>query len=390
MKKLFALFALLSLLSLKVADAQTMTKTITKTYTADASLFPNPERGFYYPYNPPGGGIPGQQNTPHSPLVASELRALRETPEGITLIRDVILIPRKYWDEPISQAYLNELQANFDAVRAAGLKTLIRFHYDWGMLNRDPDEATIMRHLDQLAPLIRKNYDVIAWMDGGLFGGTGEGAHSDHGYVYNRHWSESSQDYWQGLSPAGQRILLKELQILPAERMLTLRYPRLKWDLFGWDAYSAMQHALNPTTAFTQKDRARVGFQNDGFMGDAAHYAMFQLPNESKFMAQDSEFVVHHGEISDASPYKLQDDQVVIDMKRYHQTALKIGGEGAVSPATWAEVLKAWKENNDYDVVARHMGYRFQLIKATLPLELTAEQSSRPASSSPTKVGLLL
>jgi hypothetical protein len=104
----------------------------------------------------------------------------------------------------------------------------------------------------------------------------------------------------------GQRILLKELQILPAERMLTLRYPRLKWDLFGWDAYSAMQHALNPTTAFTQKDRARVGFQNDGFMGDAAHYAMFQLPNESKFMAQDSEFVVHHGEISDAGPYKLK------------------------------------------------------------------------------------
>jgi hypothetical protein len=234
------------------------------------------------------------------------------------------------------------------------------------MLNRDPDEATIMRHLDQLAPLIRKNYDVIAWMDGGLFGGTGEGHSSDHGYVYNKHFSDSNQWTWQGLSPAGQRILLKELQILPAERMLTLRYPRLKWDLFGWDAYSAMQHALNPTTAFTQKDRARVGFQNDGFMGDAAHYAMFQLPNESKFMAQDSEFVVHHGEISDAGPYKEKDDQVVIDMKRYHQTALNISGDGR------AEVHKAWKENNDYDVVARHMGYRFQLIKATLPLELTA------------------
>jgi hypothetical protein len=87
------LLSLLSLLSLKAAEAQTVTKTITKTYTADDSLFPNPERGFYYPYSPPGGGIPGQMDTPHPPLVADELRALRQRPEGISLIRDLILIP---------------------------------------------------------------------------------------------------------------------------------------------------------------------------------------------------------------------------------------------------------------------------------------------------------
>jgi hypothetical protein len=35
-------------------DAQT----VTKTYEADATIFPNPERGFYHPYSPSGGGIP--------------------------------------------------------------------------------------------------------------------------------------------------------------------------------------------------------------------------------------------------------------------------------------------------------------------------------------------
>jgi hypothetical protein len=343
-------------------DAQT----ITKTYEADATIFPNPERGFYHPYSPPGGGIPGQQDTPHPPFLEDELRALRQRAEGISLIRDCILIPRKFWDEPISQEYLDGLQVNFDAVRAAGLKTAVRFLYDWGMLNRDPDEATIMRHLDELAPLIRKNYDVIAWMDGGFFGGTGEGCHSDHGYVYERHFVDSNQLTWQGLSPAGQRILLKELQILPVERMLTLRYPRLKWDLFDWNSETAMQNALTPATAFSQQNQARVGFQNDGFMGSPEHYAMFRLPNEANFAAQDSEFVLHHGEISDASPYKLQDNQVAIDMKRYHQTALNCAGDG------WPEVSQAWKDNNDYDDVARYMGYRFRLEKATLPQQLTA------------------
>jgi hypothetical protein len=93
---------------------------------------------------------------------------------------------------------------------------------------------------------------------------------------------------------------------------------------------------------------------------------MFRLPNEADFAAQDSEFVLHHGEISDASDYKLQDKQVVIDMKRYHQTALNCAGDG------WPEVSQAWKNNNDYDVVARHMGYRFRLEKATLPQQLEA------------------
>jgi hypothetical protein len=53
-------------------------------------------------------------------------------------------------------------------------------------------------------------------------------------------------------------------------------------------------------------------------------------------------------------------------MKRYHQTALNCAGDG------WPEVSQAWKANNDYDEVARHMGYRFRLDEATLPQQLEA------------------
>lgn len=330
-------------------------------YQRDDTIFPNPERGFFVSFQPTGGGRVGQQERPHPPLKIEELRALRQRPEAISIIRDGILIPRKFWTQPISKEYLDELQANFDAVRAAGLKVVPRFLYDWGMQNRDPDEAIIAFHLEQLAPLIQKNADVIAWMQGGLFGGAGEGNASDHGYVYEKYTVKNSSIKWQGLSPAGRRLLLKELEILPRTRMLTVRYPRFKWDLFGWDSTTAMRGVLTPRTAFDGSEAARVGFYNEGFMGNAQHYAMFQLANEAIFTAQDSEFVVHEGEISNASEYKLQDKQVLTDMARYHMTALHYGGD------EWEQVARAWRKNGDYDEVARRMGYRFRLLKASLP-----------------------
>lgn len=325
-------------------------------YQADDSIFPNPERGFYASYVPPGGGTPGQQDTPHRPLQVAELRALRSRPEVITLIRDCILIPRRFWTEPISREYLQELQSNFDAVREAGLKTVPRFLYDWGMLNRDPDEAVILRHLDQLAPLLRRNADVIAWVQAGLFGGTGEGCRSDHGYVYPKY------NGWQGLSEAGVRLYRRLLEVVPPDRMVTVRYPRLKWDLMGWGPGAA--RPLTAPGAFTADLSARLGYYSDGFMGDEHHYAMYQLPGEARYAAEDARFCVQEGEISDATAYKLQPHRVVADMTRHHQTALHCGGDG------WNQVQAAWRNNGDYEEICRRMGWRFSLVEARLPARL--------------------
>lgn len=346
------------------STAQQPSGTRTVTFARDESLFPNPERGFYIAYQPTGGGRVGQQDTPHPPLRAVKLRELRARPEAITLIRDNILIPRRYWGKPIAPQYLNELQSNFDAVREAGLKTVPRLLYDWSMQNRDPDEATISRHLQQLAPLLRKNSDVIAWMQGGLFGGAGEGNASDQGYVTLRHRAAKGNLKWQGLSEAGKRLWLQELRVLPPERMMNVRYPRLKWDLFGWTPETAMRHVRTPQNAFNGSEPSRVGFYNQGFMGSPEHYAMFQMKNEAAFTSADAEFVVHEGEISNASAYKLRDDQVRIDMARYKMTALNCGGDA------WPQVAATWKRNGDYDEIARRMGYRFRLINTAVPVSL--------------------
>jgi hypothetical protein len=239
-------------------------------------------------------------------------------------------------------------------VREAGLKVVPRVVYDWGMLNRDPDEATICRHIEQLAPLFRRNSDVIAWVQAGFYGGTGEGCRSDHGYVYG----DPNSGGWQRLSRAGAHIHRKWLHALPQDRMMTVRYPRLKWDLLGGKPDGRPRA---DATAFDGSDASRVGYYSDGFMGDDKHYAMYQLPGESDYAAADAEYVVQEGEISDATEYKLRAGQVVIDMVRYHQTALNCGGDG------WRGVSEVWKSRGDYAEIARRMGYRFRLVRATLP-----------------------
>jgi len=355
----------------RTGDAQR----VTVTFAGDNSIFPNPERGIYFSYMPPGGGRVGQQETMHAPLVTEELKALRTRPEAITLIRDCILIPRKFWSEPISQAYLDRLQRDFDGVRAAGIKSAIRFIYDWGMQNRDPDEAVIVRHLGELKPLLERNWDVIAWVQAGLFGGTGEGCVSDHGYVYAKHLAAGGDTpRWQGLSEAGRRILLRELSLIPKDRMMTVRYPRLKWDLCGWDVPSAASQARTGKNAFDGSDAARIGFYDDGFMGDDRHYAMFQVSGEADFTAKDSEFVIFEGEISDASSYKLQKGQVTLDMIRYRQTALHDAGDGG------NKVFSNWKANGDMDTIIKRMGYRFRLVRAEFPKAL------RPGSACQVKI----
>jgi hypothetical protein len=148
------------------------------TPEADLSAIANRERGWLWPINPVCCG----QDEPHPPISAADLAGLRGGPERVTLVRDLVQLGM-FLDSPISDARLAEIEADWDTIRAAGLKVVPRFLYDWSMHNREPPTEIIAGHLDQLAPLLTRNADVIAWLEGGLFGGSGEAAASDQGHV---------------------------------------------------------------------------------------------------------------------------------------------------------------------------------------------------------------
>jgi hypothetical protein len=79
----------------------------------------------------------------------------------------------QFLNSDISQAYLDEIQANWNAARQAGVKVIPRFIYDWSQENRDASEYWCNRHIDQIAQLLQENADVIAFVEAGFFGGSG-------------------------------------------------------------------------------------------------------------------------------------------------------------------------------------------------------------------------
>ena len=168
---------------------------VAHTYIPSDAPILNPERGFFTPYQLPG--YPG-----FSPVRAT----------GDTLVH--LNIRLDDWREAdIPQNVLDGFDANFADIREAGLKAIIRFSYNEGPYpDSEPDasKAQILRHIEQLTPLLQKNADVIAWVEAGFIGAWGE-------------WHTSTN----GLDnlPDKREILFALLNALPEARTVQVRYP---------------------------------------------------------------------------------------------------------------------------------------------------------------------
>src|ERR1035441_3933850 len=93
------------------------------TYPPSGDDFPNPERGFYVQTSyDPARGQP-------RPLDPAMLRHARDN--GMSLLR-MYWILSEFRDRPLSPAMLDRVRADFAAARAAGIKVIGRFAYNFG------------------------------------------------------------------------------------------------------------------------------------------------------------------------------------------------------------------------------------------------------------------
>ena len=262
------------------------------------------------------------------------------------------------WTSDIPQSRLEEIQADFDAVREAGLKTMPRIVYNWGIHNDlDPAEEQIMRHLDQLAPIIAENTDVIMAWEFGIFGSCGEAVRSPQ-YLSNENNGR------QSLKPNAIRIYRRLAEIVPRDRMLLIKLPGFKYDMLDWnsgDEYPESAEPLTPETAYTGSLQARIGFYNDNFAGNANHWGFFYAwPEQDKrFIEQDMRYGLMSGELSGSTEYNRTYGER--ELKKYHFTCYQPTGGG------YREVLDAWRRTGQFDRIARNLGYRFRLLEAQLP-----------------------
>jgi len=203
----------------------------TASFTADTTtIIPNPERGWYLL----GAGTTGLFD--NTGAWDASLVAIYNL--GFRLALSYTTLPTS---GVISGASLTQMTTNFATCRARGLKVIIRFQYGSGP--NDPALATILSHMNQLAPYLAANKDMIYLVQGGFLGAYGE-------------WADSGSG---NNTKAGKRSLKDGLMaMVPPE--IPLNFTQLYPPMEDW--YSGVLPSIE---AGSGSARARSGFHSDCF-----------------------------------------------------------------------------------------------------------------------------
>ena len=311
-------FILSLLFSLTVLAQEPPLKRI--DFKESVDVFPNPERGFY-------------RYTSLANLTS--LPDLQK--ESVTLIFGKIAA-NSFRDRDFSQSFLTQIQRGFDVSRSRGVKVNVRVSYCDDIGQPDASKEQIFRHIDQLKPLFEKNKDVINLVEAGFIGAWGEWHSSTHGLD----------------TPQNRRdILFKLLSVLPRDRMVVLRTPHFKRQIFN-------DSLLSESRAFDGTYLSRVGFHNDCFLSssdDMGTYVERSREQEIRYIGGETRYTPFGGEtcaLSNFSHCPIAMDE----MEKLHCSYLNDGYHPSV--------LALWQSENCIGEIKKRLGYRFVLRDAEI------------------------
>src|SRR5919199_1883944 len=308
-------------------------------YEGSQENFANPERGWYDQYD--------------RSLSLNALRALRR--RNITLVRRYYRID-KYRDRPLPQSYLDNMTRDMKNMRKAGLKTIIRFAYNWGD-GPDAPLGRILSHIDQVKPILLANYDVITLVEAGFIGYWGEWHSSSHNLHTN--------------TEAKKKVVERLLTSLPPQRMVALRYPKDKKAIYN------NSNPISPEQAYNGNPQSRTGHHNDCFLAAADDWGTYPKgaeEAEKRYLEQDNRYLVQEGETCNPSIFS-GCPTALKDLQRLRWDALNLKFH--------LKVLDRWKREGCYEEIGRRLGYRFRLIRSEI------QDRARPGSRFRLKIQLV-
>ncbi len=293
------------------------------TYEPSDEIFANPERGFSTQMG---------RNYSESAIAALDS-------ENITVIQKIYLL-EEFVKSPISESYLQNIRNDMSISRKAGKKLVLRFSYTSRQTGEDASLSVIKMHLDQLKPVFDENFDVIAYVEAGLIGAWGE-------WYYSSNKLNNTRDR--------REVLFKILSVLPEERMVVVRTPGYKMEIFGL----TVKDFITPDSAFNGSYRTRTGSHNDCFLAgpdDLGTYSRSDMANEMAFLSMDNRFVPMGGETCRVFAPRSECPSALDEMAFIHFSILNRDYN--------KKVLSSWTCMDD---IKRRLGYRFRLLDSEIP-----------------------
>ena len=378
------------------------------TYKPSSADFANPERGFY---------ADSYFNTEEDPNALDAAALVQEKAAAgyqVSLIHRTYYLPDYRDVKHLPADFLTLVGNDLASARAAGVKLILRFayrpnaNYEGEPVYRDPTRGAILRHLDDLKPVLKTHAGVIAYVDAGLLGPWGEW----HSATPNNGDKDPSNDpdgplmdelygspdpvskkpggdpqdpnynllNWDRKLPNAitKEIVEKLLEVVPASRPIGIRYPLAKAALLEGKVTADLTEPLNETTAYQNTMRARLGAMNDCFLASVDDSGTYyyggipgltspkqiaaQIEREKDYLSQDNLYVPIGGETCADEPYT---DPAFESFPAYAKHEL--------GRMHWTTLNSDYNENTlkalgrYLGTVKKKLGYRFVLQSSSLP-----------------------
>ncbi|MCQ2104955.1 MAG: DUF4832 domain-containing protein [Fibrobacter sp.] len=349
-------------------------------YTDHLQTLPNYDRGFYYSqalHVKVEGSKPIEK--PYGKLV--HLRAdLAEFSSRAWLKIDTTGGRRDTtWgkSQDLTEDALNVLQTTFDNIRKNGSKVIVRFCYDpWfdGHSNTTAEHEWVLRHIEQLAPLLTKNVDIIVALEMGMHGAFGE-MHSDTAITY----------------PRVVEAVNKMLRLTPPELKILTRTGNYSAAVLGFENWGVDFHIdgdVFKRIAEAKGDTMyRVGMFNDGYLGTQYDYGTWGADCKTSICREEgvawlekySINTPYGGEaVATASGYQVINTPEFLAYEgfRTHTSYLNMHWNNNVVDGWKAKHFSGKDFEYDgtkidsltgYKFIEDHLGYRFVLRESWLP-----------------------
>jgi len=315
----------------------------TKTYTETFDNFPNPERGLYKPQS----FRPG-----NSALSSSSISAQRTAGRTLYYINYYLT---DFMESDISSSFLNLMTTNFTRLRTYGAKCVLRFSYKKEATEEskpwDPTEEWVLRHIEQIKPILQQNSDVIYVLQAGFVGVWGEWY-----YTSNFNYKPSTTEEYQ----PRKHVLDALLDALPESRQVAVRTPTFKMKIYGY----GLADTLSRATAHDGSVKSRVAGHNDCFLKSSTDSGTYHDDSERKYWAAESRYLIMGGESCGVSDYchcasSSGYPGAIKTLQDYHYSYLNLEYH--------QDVFDLWGNEGCHDEILRRLGYRLVLREASFP-----------------------
>lgn len=327
----------------------------TINYTESTSIIANPERGLQKYSSTASDGITSPLTTfSYNQLSQSTLTGWRTSSDRVTVVYRYFILP----SVDLNTTYLDNMQTDFNRIRNAGLKCIIRFAYtndcnsgcDNGTNPQQPSKAQILDHIEQLSNVVNTNKDVIFSIQAGFIGTWGEW-----------YYTGSSEFGHEGANAAQyqnrKNVVDAMLANFDTDIPLQVRYADAKREMYG-----------NAIPSDFGQDR--IGFYNDSFLNNWGDSGTYNISNSCQnpvgtadysFISNTSRFLPMTGEtngINPCSPSRTLGSNAVLEMNFLSFTTL--------NRDYYTQNWNNWISSGHYEDILKGLGYRFILTSSTL------------------------